>query len=102
MVLLLDLRDAVSLRKMLECKLRGQQHRVITGSRLKSKDRMDFCLPAVNAPGEEGLVLLDRVQFVGGGVASFARQLLFGVIACTGTGDVDVTPAEMAAALQGR
>lgn len=57
---------------------------------------------SVNAPGEKGLVLLDRVQFVGGGVASFARQLLFGVVACTGTGDVDVTPAEMAAALQGR
>lgn len=57
---------------------------------------------SVYAPGEEGLVLLDGVQFVGGGVASFALQLLFGVIACAGTGDVDVTPAEMAAALQGR
>lgn len=56
----------------------------------------------VAAPGEEGLVLLDRVQFVGGGVASFTRHLLSGVFACTGTRDVDVTAAEMAAALQGR
>lgn len=47
-------------------------------------------------------MLLDGVQFVGGGVASFARKLLFGVVACPGAGDVDVTPAEMAAALQGR
>lgn len=101
MVLLLDVRDAVSLRKMLECKLQGQ-HRVITGRRPKSKDRLDFCVPAANAPGEEGLVLLECVQFVGGGVAPFARQLLLGVIACSGTGDVDVTAAEMAAALQGR
>lgn len=53
------------------------------------------------APGEEGLVLLDRVQFVGGRVAPFARQLLFGVIAGAGAGDVDVAPAEVAAALQG-
>lgn len=60
------------------------------------------CLPAANAPGEEVLVLLDGVQFVGGGVASFARQLLLGVIAYAGTRDVDVAPAEVAAALQGR
>lgn len=46
-------------------------------------------------------MLLDRVQFAGGRVASFARQLLFGVIAGAGAGDVDVAPAEVAAALQG-
>lgn len=68
----------------------------------KNKDWLDFRLAAVDAPGEEGLVLLDRVQFVGGGVASFTRHLLSGVFARTGTRDVDVTAAEIAAAIQGR
>lgn len=46
-------------------------------------------------------MLLDCVQFVGGGVTSFARQLLFGVIAWAGVWDVNVAPAEVAAAFQG-
>lgn len=41
------------------------------------------------------------VHFVGGGVASLAWQLSLVVVACAGTGDVDVTAAEVAAALQG-
>lgn len=100
MVLLLDLREAVSLRKMLECKLESERQVVTCGRREINKNK-DW-LPAVDGPGEEGLVLLDRVQFVGGGVASFAGHLLSAVLACSGTRDVDVTAAEMAAALQCR
>lgn len=54
------------------------------------------------APGQEGLVVLDGVQLVGGGVAALARQLPLGVVGPRAAGDVDVAPAEVAAALQGR
>lgn len=61
----------------------------------------DFCHPEPNTPGEEGLVLFYRVQLVGGGVAPLAWKLFLGVFARTGTRDVDVAAAEVAAALQG-
>lgn len=63
---------------------------------------LNFCQCKHNTPGQEGLVLLYCVQLVGGGVASLTWQLPLGVVTCTGTWDVDVTAAEVAAALQGR
>lgn len=59
-----------------------------------------FCHSIHNTPGQEGLVLLYCVHFVGGGVTPLAWQLPLGVITRTGTRDVDVTTAEVAAALQ--
>lgn len=61
----------------------------------------DSCHPESNTPGQEGLVLFYRVQLVGGGVTSLAWKLFLGVFARTGTRDVDVAAAEVAAALQG-
>lgn len=61
----------------------------------------DFCHPEANTPGQEGLVLFYRVQLIGGGVASLAWKLFLGVFTRTGTWDVDVAAAEVAAALQG-
>lgn len=108
-VLLLDLRETASFRKTLECKLEGQ-HKVSPHVEDKSdiKPRLSsfFLLSQVrifaNAPGQEGLVLFDRVQFVGGGVTSLAWQLSLGVVTCASTRDVYVTATEVTAALQGR
>ena len=54
------------------------------------------------SPGEEGLVVLDGVQLVGGGVAAFARQLCPGVVGAGAAGDVDVAAAQVAASFEGR
>lgn len=51
------------------------------------------------SPGEEGLVLSDGVELVGGGVAPLAGQLFLGVV-LTAAGDVDVAAAQVSAALQ--
>lgn len=53
-------------------------------------------------PRQEGLVLLDGVQFVGGGVATLAGQLLFGVVGTAAARDVDVTATQVTAAFQGQ
>lgn len=104
-VLLLDLRETVSFLRTLECKLEGQLK--VISMRTKSTENKDcqrfffFYHPTLNTPGQEGLVLFYCVHFVGGGVASLAWQLSLVVVACAGTGDVDVAAAEVAAALQG-
>lgn len=114
MVLLLDLREAVSFRRTLECKLE-RQHKVISLHRAKNKTHSDSTwqkdsarilhkesvLPQTNTPGQESLVLLYRVQLVRGGVASFARQLSLGVVTRTGTWNINVAATEVAAPLQG-
>lgn len=45
-------------------------------------------------------MLLNGVQFVGGGVATLAGQLLLGVIGTTTAWDVDVAAAQVTAAFQ--
>ena len=62
---------------------------------------LDFGLPTLNTPGEEGLVLFYGVQLVGGGVAPLTGQLSLGVVCWAGPRDVDIAPAQVAAALQG-
>lgn len=61
-------------------------------------------LPATTAPvappGQEGLVLLNGVQLIGGRVAPLAGQLPFGVLGAVAVRDVNVAAAEMPAALQ--
>lgn len=47
-------------------------------------------------------MLLDGVQFVGGGVATLAGQLLFGVVGTAAARDVDVTATQVTAAFQGQ
>lgn len=47
-------------------------------------------------------MLLDGVQFVGGGVAALAGQLFFGVIGTAAAWDVDVAAAQVTAAFQGQ
>lgn len=46
-------------------------------------------------------MVFDGVQLVGGRVAALARQLSLGVVGPGAAGDVDVAPAEVAAAFQG-
>lgn len=108
MVLLLDLRDAASLRSTLECKLQvgHREHR-----HTKPPARVCVCVSAApsgvgrapgHVPGQERLMLSDGVQLVGGRVTSLAWQLSLGVFTRTGARDVDVATTEVAAALQGR
>lgn len=51
-------------------------------------------------PGQEGLVLLDGVQLIGGRITPFARQLPSGVLSAVAAGDVNVAAAQVPTALQ--
>lgn len=97
MVLLLERRDPASLCRTLECRLLpDNKHRLeeIFEERISFK----FCV----SPGQEGLVVLDGVQFIRGRVAALARKLLLGVVGPRAVRDVNVTAAEVAAAFEGR
>ncbi len=58
------------------------------------------CNRVSGSPGQEGLVLFDGVELVGGGVTAFAGQLFFGVVRTAGTRNVYITAAEVPTALQ--
>lgn len=58
------------------------------------------CDRVSGSPGQEGLVLFDGVELVGGGVAAFAGQLFFGVVRTAGARNVYITAAEVPTALQ--
>lgn len=51
-------------------------------------------------PGQEGLVLLDGVQLIGGRVTPLAGQLPLGVLGAIAAGDVNVAAAQVPTALQ--
>lgn len=102
-VLLLDLRDAESFRKTLECKLEGQHKNKSffrANSAVKQRNLCWKSSRTLNTPGQESLVLLYCVQFVSGGVTSLAWQLPLGLVICSGARNINVTPTEVAAALQ--
>lgn len=51
-------------------------------------------------PGQEGLVLLNGVQLIGGRIAPFAGQLPSGVLGAIAAGDVNVAAAQVPTTLQ--
>lgn len=109
-VLLLDLREAASFRKTLECKLEwyhkampsltNKINYVVDSKWNKDQSKAQKMFLSFHTPGQKGLVLFYRVYFIGGGVTSLAWQLSLGVVACAGSRDVYITATEVAAALQ--
>ena len=51
-------------------------------------------------PGQEGLVLLNGVQLIGGRITPFAGQLPSGVLGAIAAGDVNVAAAQVPTTLQ--